>query len=264
MLLWSTDDDSVVTVFNGQIHAKGVGSTTVHAYSQSGSVKISFKINVLPVESDKKVTISTDDDTETIVLDKNTTLNAKASNGERLTYTSSNPSVATVNSHGKVVATGIGTTYIIIKSESGAVKRVQINVKDALDTDEISLGLKVLYNDSAHKYWSAETGTVVKASQDGQYTVKFDCNTDCQVQQLRQVLLTLINLLLFISKMRMLITEVPKHLRLTVVTLLLTRSYSTARPLLLTALQQLRKQLRTEYLTAVILSTHGTAPQWMK
>ncbi len=178
VLLWSTDDDSVVTVFNGQIHAKGVGSTTVHAYSQSGSVKISFKINVLPVESDKKVTISTDDDTETIVLDKNTTLNAKASNGERLTYTSSNPSVATVNSHGKVVATGIGTTYIIIKSESGAVKRVQINVKDALDTDEISLGLKVLYNDSAHKYWSAETGTVVKASQDGQYTVKFDCNTD--------------------------------------------------------------------------------------
>ena len=55
---------------------------------------------------------------------------------------------------------------------------MQITVKDALDTDEISLGLKVLYNDSTHKYWSAETGTVVKASEDGQYTVKFDCNTD--------------------------------------------------------------------------------------
>ncbi len=178
IVFWSTDNDDIVTVFNGKLHAKGIGQTTVHVYSQSGSVSEDIVVNVSAKASSEDVTITVDEDTKTIILDKSTTITASASNGEAVTFTSSNPDVATVNSLGKVVGTGVGRTYIIVTSESGATKTVEINVKDALDTDEISLGLKVLYNDSVNEYWSTETGTVINVTGDGQYTVRFDCDTD--------------------------------------------------------------------------------------
>lgn len=178
VVLWSTDDDSVATVFNGMIRAKGIGSTTIHVYSQNGSVVKDIKVNVVAKKTDKKAEITVDNKSETIVVNKNASISASVTGGEKLTYVSSNPAVATVNSLGKVFAKSIGTTYIIITSESGATKTVKICVKDALDVDEISLGLKVLYNDSTHKYWSAETGSVIKVTGNGQYTMTFDCDTD--------------------------------------------------------------------------------------
>lgn len=39
VLLWSTEDDSVATVYRGMIHGKTDGTTKIHVYSQSGSVE---------------------------------------------------------------------------------------------------------------------------------------------------------------------------------------------------------------------------------
>ena len=35
VVLWKSDDTSVASVYNGKITATGVGTTTIHAYSQA-------------------------------------------------------------------------------------------------------------------------------------------------------------------------------------------------------------------------------------
>lgn len=178
VVLWSTDNDNVVTVFNGKISAKGIGKTTIHVYSQNGEVKKEIAVTVKAEESDEKVEITTDKDIYTVVVGKGVEIDASASNGKNVTFESLNEDVATVNSLGKIVGTGLGSAQIVITSTTGVTKTVTVIVKDALTTDEIELALKVLYNDSSKSYWGTETGSTVTVKGDGQYTVKFDLSTD--------------------------------------------------------------------------------------
>ena len=174
VLVWSTDNDDVATVFNGKIHATGIGETTIHASALSGSAKADIKVNVKAVVSDKKAVITTDSEEYSLVKDLSVQISASTDNGERVTYKSSNPDIATVNSQGRVFGISFGTAYVVITSESGATKTVKVIVTDALTTNEITLGLKVLYNDSTHNYYSAETGDLITVSEEGTYTLKFD------------------------------------------------------------------------------------------
>lgn len=178
VVLWSTDNDKVATVFNGMIHAKGIGETTVHVYSQSGSVSKDIKVSVLPKASTENVTITTDLDTYEVVKDKGAYISAFASDGGALSFESTNNDIATVNDFGKIVGTGLGEAFVIITSDTGVTKTVKVVVKDALDTDEITVGIQVYYNDSDHSFWQAETGESITITGEGQYTLKFDCATD--------------------------------------------------------------------------------------
>lgn len=178
VVLWSTDNDNVATVFNGKISAKGIGKTTIHVYSQNGEVEKEIAVTVKPEASDEKVEITTDKDVYTVVLGKGVEIDASASNGKNVTFESLNEEVATVNSLGKIVGIKLGSAQIVITSTTGVTKTVTVVVKDALTTDEIELALKVLYNDSGKSYWGTETGSSVIVNGDGQYTVKFDLSTD--------------------------------------------------------------------------------------
>lgn len=174
VVLWSTDNDNVATVFNGKISATGIGKTTIHVYSQNGEVKKDIAVTVKPEESDEKVEITTDKDVYTVVLGKGVNIEASASNGKNVTFESLNEEIATVNSLGKIVGVKLGSAQVVITTTTGVTKTVTVVVKDALTTDEIELALKVLYNDSSKSYWGTETGTSVIVNGDGQYTVKFD------------------------------------------------------------------------------------------
>lgn len=178
VVLYSTDNDNVVTVFNGMIRAKGIGETTIHVYSQNGTVKKDIKVTVNAKKTDEKVKVTADETTYQVVNGSSLSINAKTSNGERVTFTSANPEICTVNSQGVVYAHKIGSTQIIITSESGITKAVTVTVTDSLVTGEVSLGLVVHYNDSANNYYAAEMGDVIKVTENGQYTVKFDCSKD--------------------------------------------------------------------------------------
>lgn len=178
VVLFSTDNDDVVTVFNGRIRAKGIGTTTIHVYSQNGDVKKDIKVTVNAKETDEKVKVTADKSTYQVVAGGTAAINAEASNGERVTFISTNPEICTVNSQGVVYAHKIGSAQIVITSESGVTKTVTVNVTDSLVTGEVSLGLVVLYNDESHKYWGAEVGEIIKITDNGQYTVKFDCSKD--------------------------------------------------------------------------------------
>ena len=178
VVLFSTDNDDVVTVFNGMIRAKGIGTTTVHVYSQNGEVKKEIKVTVNAKETEDNVKITTDKALYQVVEGGSVAIKAEASNGEGLTYVSTNEEICTVNSQGVVYAHKVGSAQIVITSESGVTKTVTVSVTDSLVTGEVSLGLVVHYNDNINNYWSAEMGEVIKVTENGQYTVKFDCSKD--------------------------------------------------------------------------------------
>lgn len=178
VVLYSTDNDGVVTVFNGMIRAKGIGETTIHVYSQNGTVKKDIKVTVNAKETDDKVKITTDKTTYQVVVGISASIDASTSNGERVTFLSTNPEICTVNSQGVVYAHKIGSAQIVITSESGVTKTVTVSVTDSLVTGEVSMGLVIHYNDSTNNYWTAEMGEVIKVTDNGQYTVKFDCSKD--------------------------------------------------------------------------------------
>lgn len=178
VVLFSTDNDEVATVFNGMIRAKGIGETTIHVYSQNGTVKKDIKVTVNAKETDDKVKITTNKTNYQIVVGSSATIDAKASNDEKITFISANPEICTVNSQGVIYAHKIGSAQIILTSESGVTKTVTVNVTDSLVTGEISLGLVIHYNDNTNKYWSAEMGESITVTDNGQYTVKFNCAKD--------------------------------------------------------------------------------------
>ncbi len=182
VVLWSTDDASVVTVSRGILRARGIGTTTVHIYSQSGSVEKEITVTVIADTESQKVTEIVTDKEEYQVVESRTVEIECELPGDKVTYTSSNPEVATVNAQGRIFGIATGTTYIIITANTGLTKTVRVNVVEAKDADVVKLALHVLYNDSGHSYWGCETGTAVSVTENGTYTVSFDLAKNLSVR----------------------------------------------------------------------------------
>ena len=187
VLLWKTTDANVATVYNGLIRGRGIGTTTITAFSQSGSVEKEITVTVVPLEtaSDanaKGTSVITTDSDSYELMDGNCTFIKAESDGTAegiyLTYRSKDTSVATVSKLGKIVAIGVGTTEIVITSSDGVEKTVSVTVTEEVVEQILYLALNVLYNDEAISYFGNETGEVIEVKGDGQYTVTFDCSTD--------------------------------------------------------------------------------------
>ncbi len=199
VVLWSTDDPTIATVYNGVIRGRGIGTTTIHAYSQSGSVEktITVTVNAL-VNKYTDITITTDyDNGVTLEEDKYCYLNAVLSGVlnetmeegavaadspnaymDFMTYKSSDENIVTVSTTGKLVAKAAGSTYITITSASGVTSVIPVTVERSADVKEIRLALNVYFNDEEHSYFSNECGQSIVVTGDGQYELTFDCATD--------------------------------------------------------------------------------------
>lgn len=187
VLLWKTTDANVATVYNGLIRGRGIGTTTITAFSQSGSVEKEITVTVVPLElasdaGEKGTSVITTDSDSYELMDGNCTFIKAESDGTAegiyLTYRSKDTSVATVSKLGKIVAIGVGTTEIVITSSDGVEKTVSVTVTEEVVEQILYLALNVLYNDEAISYFGNETGEVIEVKGDGQYTVTFDCSTD--------------------------------------------------------------------------------------
>lgn len=191
VIVWKSADETIATVnpdnsdksvWAANIHATGIGKTVITAYSRSGVAVLEIPVEVKAQETTKPCTdIILEQASYELVEEQYFYLNAAkvpADSDAYLTYRSSNPEVATVSKLGKVVAKGIGTTYIIISSSDGLSKVVPVTVKAAEAKAEIALALNVYFNDNDLSYFSNEYGQPITVSGDGQYTVKFDCATD--------------------------------------------------------------------------------------
>lgn len=177
IVLWSTADDSVATVYNGMIHAKAGGVTTVYARTQSGSVEKEIRVIVQAVSDNAVTAIKTDKAYYELTEGETATINVALSPAEsedEIIYTSSNTSVATVSGSGKITAENAGKTYIVIKAASGVSTIVAVRVKKKSSTDTVDVTLNVLYATSG----LTEKSKPVTINGDGQYTLTFDVEKD--------------------------------------------------------------------------------------
>ena len=178
VVFWSTEDDTVVTVYRGILQAKGIGTTNVHVYSQSGSVEKVIKVTVEAMASATEATITTDAKTYHLMVNKSVQIVAEVTpSTETLSFKSLNPEVATVNALGKITAVSEGNAGILITSSGGAVENVNVTVVGSENVKEVRLALHVLYNDADKSYWGCELSEPVVVTGDGTYTLTFDLNS---------------------------------------------------------------------------------------
>lgn len=176
IVLWSTADDTVATVYDGVIHAKAGGVTTVYAKSQSGSVEKAIQVIVQSTGEETATAIKTEKAYYEMTEGDTLTLNASltpADSKDAITYTSSNTSIATVSSSGKVTAENAGKTYIIVKAASGVSTIVAIKVNKKSSSGTVNVTLNALFANGL-----TEKSEPVTMNGDGQYTLTFDLDKD--------------------------------------------------------------------------------------
>lgn len=182
VILWKTADDTVATVYNGLIQAKGIGVTTITAYSFEGKAVKTVEVLVTAAASEKpatKITVSTG--VVSLVQGQKADLGAAMKPEDTdafLSYVSTNEDVFTVNDQGIVTGTGTGTAYALITASTGLTKSVKVKVTGVADSGELRLALNAYYSDQVHTYFGNDVGQPVTVTGDGQYTVVFDCATD--------------------------------------------------------------------------------------
>ncbi|MBQ9948529.1 MAG: cellulase family glycosylhydrolase [Oscillospiraceae bacterium] len=138
VVLWSTDNDSVATVSRGIIRGRGIGTTTIRAYTQNGTVSKEIKVTVNAVSgADSAASVIAP---EEIVIEEGKSIlpEFSLSDGTKghLTFTTSNPNIVTVSPTGRLFAVSTGVSYITVTADSGVSKTVRVFVSEDEDTPE--------------------------------------------------------------------------------------------------------------------------------
>ena len=143
-LIWTSSDDSIASVdSNGKVTGKKVGSVTITAKSKDGSVQATCTVTVTEADILVEDIILTPEK-DVIKNGSSTQINAtivpsNATNKE-LIWTSSDDSIATVDSNGKVTGKKVGSVTITAKTADGTVqKTVTITVEMNYNDDEVNV-----------------------------------------------------------------------------------------------------------------------------
>ncbi len=142
LLVWKTDDDSVVTVAKGRLHAKKMGTTFVWAESLSGSEIAGIKIIVGKPDTATATDINLESEEITIGKGDTAQINATlvpSDSKDKISYIISDDTIATVSNDGLVMGKKIGGTYVIVQTESGIQKTVKINVVKSENKIDVAL-----------------------------------------------------------------------------------------------------------------------------
>ena len=128
-LTWTSDDENVATVSSsGKITATGIGQTTVKVAVDGTTISRSIKVTV----TDNYVSvmgITFDSHTASFRANESIALtykfdtmpdNGKAPSNSKVTFTSSNPEIATVDVDGNVTGVAEGTATITVTTEDGS------------------------------------------------------------------------------------------------------------------------------------------------
>ena len=178
IVLWKTDDPSVATVYDGRIRARGIGTTTITAYSQKDGYSNSMTVTVIAQKGAEDIELSVPEQLE-LGTDSYTYIGAQTNDaGEYFTYRSSNEAIATVSRTGKVLAKSDGVAYITTTAATGKSATTRVVVGHKAGANEISLAVNVYYNDNDHSFFSNEYGKPITVSGDGTYTLTFNCEED--------------------------------------------------------------------------------------
>ena len=128
---WTAADKAIATCNNGTVRASGAGKTTiVCSATLADGTQIDAELSVtviIPVSSisvDKRAI--TLDVTKTIM--PSFTIKPNNATNTELKFTSSNPSIASVDSNGKITGKGSGKATITAESMDGSGKNISISV----------------------------------------------------------------------------------------------------------------------------------------
>lgn len=185
VVLWKSENGEIASVSNGMITARAVGTTTITAFSQSGSLEKTINVTVNPkVLVVASTGITTDYDVYEMEQGGAAFLNGvsvPADNKAYVTYQSSDDAVVTVSTMGKMVALKIGSAVITATTSDGIAKEIPVTVIEpkAPEVFNVRLALNAYYNDNDHNYFATEVATdVITVDKDGTYTLRFDCGKD--------------------------------------------------------------------------------------
>lgn len=135
-LTWTSSDDNIASVENGTVKAKSVGSAVIKAEDEKGR-SCSCNVSV----SDKEITKLTLD-RQTASVDEGKTIQLTATftpsdaSNTNLTWSSSDESVAVVNSSGNVTGVKNGVANITCKAQSNVEASCTVTVKGSAATSQ--------------------------------------------------------------------------------------------------------------------------------
>lgn len=134
-LSWSSSDTSVVTVSNGKVTAKGVGSATIKVTDN----KLTAECTVVVIAKETaSLTIGTKNNTKITVGDS-LQLDYTYTGNKPLTWSSNNTSKLTVNQSGVVTGVSVGSTFIKV-TDGDITARITIVVEEK-DTRPLATSL---------------------------------------------------------------------------------------------------------------------------
>ena len=188
-LKWSSSDPSVVKVSQaGNVKGLKAGkSAVITVTTNAGDLKAKITVKVSPI-SVKKIALSR----TSVALSKgktyklDATVTPKNATNKTLTWTSSNPKVATVDSTGKVTTIKNGTTTITCKSANGKTATCKITVRD-INVTGIELDMTSVLADAGSTFvvkanimpsnatnqkviWTSSNTSIAKISSSGKVT----------------------------------------------------------------------------------------------
>lgn len=170
---WSSSNPSIASVSDGNVKALREGfciiTVTTDDQAKTAQCEVNVKSNYIPVTGitlDKTYLSMTQYDTETLQV----TVYPSDATNHKVSWYSDNPSVAKVDSQGKVTAVSSGTATITVESEDSSLSAVCVVTVEADSYEAVDLGLSVKwaafnynaaspYEVGGYYLWGDPTGT---------------------------------------------------------------------------------------------------------
>ena len=180
-VLYSTSDPAVVTVSKtGLLHARATGTATVTASAANSDASITIEVTVQAAQVEAPATVIVTDQDSYALDGAPAQITVTLDQPEEVFYTTSDASVVTVSTFGKLVPIGNGSAVVTVQTASGLTKAVPVTVggEAPVAGNAINLGIGVYYTDAKHGYYGNETSPTIEVSGNGTYTLAYDAIAD--------------------------------------------------------------------------------------
>lgn len=137
-ITWDSSDEDVATVRNGRISAEGAGACTITLYADGEPMA---EIVVQVYEEVYVQFFALDDPQVNLTVGESYAVSWAAepyNHTEKLSWLSSDPSVATVDQSGEITAVGQGSCIVTLSAPSGASVEVEVFVIDDLSEETLA------------------------------------------------------------------------------------------------------------------------------
>lgn len=167
-ITWDSENPEIASVDqNGNVTAKGIGSTVIEARTENDlTAYCEVTVKDIPAESIALDRNEITFDGETSIF-LNATVYPEQRLSQKVSWSSSNPEVATVNCFGQVVAEGNGTTTIEAKTDNGKSAFCTVKVNQVVPHTETDVANDaIFYNADSRRIYGLDRYETANLSAD--------------------------------------------------------------------------------------------------